>query len=118
MSKKASFKEVMDREKLGEFLEGLIKGYKQGEISIPGEEEMIVLKPENMVKVKIEAEPGEDKDKFMLKLSWPKCVAKEKDEKKSEKVKEMTKEEIIVEQPEKKTHAKKKLGDNKKKQKK
>jgi amphi-Trp domain-containing protein len=52
------------------YLEGLIKGFKEGKIVVQKGEGFVSLVPAEQVTVMVEAKKKKDKEKFSLELSW------------------------------------------------
>lgn len=62
--------EMMETSNVVAFLEGLVKGFKEGKIVVEKGVESLTLVPPAWVDVEVEAKQKKGKAKFSLELSW------------------------------------------------
>jgi len=70
--------EMKQIQKIGEvvtYLEGLLKGFKEGKIVVQQGDNFVSLVPTEQVVVEVSAKRKKNKDKFSLELSWQDAAA-------------------------------------------
>lgn len=69
-TKKIELKQIQKSSDVVTYLEGLIKGFKEGKIVVQKGEGFVCLVPAEQITVLVEAKKKKDKEKFALELSW------------------------------------------------
>ncbi|MCE5301032.1 MAG: amphi-Trp domain-containing protein [Spirochaetia bacterium] len=63
-------KSTVERMKVYEYLTGLAGGFKLGTVHVQKGGGIVTLKPEDFVKLKVEAYRGKHKEKLCFEMSW------------------------------------------------
>jgi amphi-Trp domain-containing protein len=74
---KIAVEEMMETSNVVAYLEGLVKGFKEGKIVIERGGESLTMIPPAWVDVEVEAKQKKGKAKFSLELSWQLPAASE-----------------------------------------
>jgi amphi-Trp domain-containing protein len=67
---KVELKQVQKIDEVVSYLEGLLKGFKEGKIVVRQGESFVCLTPAEQVEIEVTAKKKKDKEKFSLELSW------------------------------------------------
>ncbi|OGG94703.1 MAG: hypothetical protein A2508_01920 [Candidatus Lambdaproteobacteria bacterium RIFOXYD12_FULL_49_8] len=81
-SNEFQFLSLVDQETIIKYLEALLDGFKSGHINLKAKEEAIILDPEGLMKLEIEAKNKGGRAKVQFKVSWkdhPKVVINQSD---------------------------------------
>ena len=72
MSKQAEFEfeSLVDKDTIVQYLETITKGFKTGHISLATKGETILLDPNGLMKLEIEAKNKQSRSKILIKVSW------------------------------------------------
>ena len=69
-SNEFQFLSLVDQETIIKYLEALLDGFKSGHINLKAKEEAIILDPEGLMKLEIEAKNKQSRSKILIKVSW------------------------------------------------
>lgn len=67
---KIKLKNVMTRDELASYLEGVLVGLRQGALILDSEERPLILRPSDSIEAELEIKQKSDKEKLEFKLSW------------------------------------------------